>query len=581
MKPNFTRLFLLSIAVVSFCLTLSAQNCAVLTNPGFELPVQSSLGNNLNTVPTGWSVISGSNLIRVNGTGYYGGPDTAKSGNQYLDYNLVGTSFIGQSFSLTECSNITFGGSFSNREAPGFVNWTGHIDIENSGGAVVASLSTRLFTTADADPSSGGDAIWYTYSGSAVNLPAGTYTYKAYLGDSGNFDDATLCVTPTLLKDFGDLATSGPTTWPIATAAIPTCNITGGVPTAYDATTNPVVAVWAGNGVSMELATAGGGNTSANTDNFDDGLTIPSVSINGGYTYNFGVILNANKTATAAYFRLWFDWNNDGNFTNDNSLVTGSNSSTTMPATYAGSATVNGSPVTVVVPVKPPFGASPNYKVRLALSSTAVADVYRANSASFILNLPNGEIEDYNAPATILPIRFGNVSAEIKNCATHLKFETLSEQNNKEFEVLHSIDGNSWKILTILPSKGNSTLSQVYSYIDTKPAPDYNYYRIRQTDLNGDYTYSSIVTVRSNCAGTEAIVSYPNPVKTELNIVLPSGFTEASVRLMNAVGQPVTILTVVNGGIVKLNTAGLPEGVYLLQVSKSNKAVYQQKIIKE
>ena len=198
-----------------------------------------------------------------------------------------------------------------------------------------------------------------------------------------------------------------------------------------------------------------------------------------------------------------------------------------------------------------------------------------------MLNLPNGEIEDYNAPAILLPLTFGNVSAEVKKCTTYLKFETLTEQDNRQFEVEYSTNGISWSTLTILPSKGNSTAMQIYSYIHTKPVPDYNYYRIKQIDRNGNYSYSTVVTVRSNCAETGAIVSYPNPMKRELNVVLPADFTGASIRLVNAVGQPVAVTAAVSGGVVRLNTAALPKSVYLLQVSKNDKIIYNQKVIKE
>lgn len=59
---------------------------------------------------------------------------------------------------------------------------------------VVATSTTRNFTVADAD-NNPGDAQWFQLSGSAV-LPAGAYTFKAVLGNYGNFDNAFLCASP-------------------------------------------------------------------------------------------------------------------------------------------------------------------------------------------------------------------------------------------------------------------------------------------------------------------------------------------------------------------------------------------------
>lgn len=381
-----------------------------------------------------------------------------------------------------------------------------------------------------------------------------------------------------LPTDFGDLLA---TVWPIAGTTLPSCKFTGIAPSPYNAVTNPFAVVWAGNAISQEPATIGGGNTSASTDDFDDGLGIPSIPLHSGYTYNFTVNTNANLAGTQVYYRMWFDWNNDGNFANDQSILVGS--TTLIPATYAGSGIVTtaGSPVTIVVPVKPPYGASPNYKVRLLVSDAAIPDVYRANSPAFVVAMPNGEVEDYNAPAVILPINFGKVSAEVKNCNVYLAFETLTELNNKQFEVEYSTNGSSWKTLAVIPGKGNSSSLQSYSYIHNQPASEYNYYRIKQVDKNGNFGYSSVVTVRSNCAGAGAIVSYPNPIRENLSVVLPSGFDRANIKLVNAVGQSVATTSTTNGGIIRINTNLLPKGVYMLQVLKEGITVYNQKVIKD
>ena len=144
-----------------------------LTNGSFETPAQSSFGNNLVGTSTygGWTSSSGNfNIIKTNGSTYTGGPNNAKSGSQYVD--ILGASTISQAFTLGSTTNISFGGSFSSREASNYVNFTARIDIINSSNVVVATSTTRNFTSADA----GEDQIWYTLSGNAT-LPAGTYRY--------------------------------------------------------------------------------------------------------------------------------------------------------------------------------------------------------------------------------------------------------------------------------------------------------------------------------------------------------------------------------------------------------------------
>jgi Secretion system C-terminal sorting domain len=165
-----------------------------LKNPSFEAPVQPSLGNNFPVTATFWNITSITNIILVNGSNYFGGPNSASSGTQYLD--IVGAnSTAEQSFTTTCPSSFEFSGAFSSRETGR--NWVAKIEIVNAASLVVATSTTRNFTTADADNNPpAADAVWYTMTGTTGVLPAGTYTYRTYLDDYTNFDNAFLCVTP-------------------------------------------------------------------------------------------------------------------------------------------------------------------------------------------------------------------------------------------------------------------------------------------------------------------------------------------------------------------------------------------------
>ncbi len=177
-----------------------------LLNPGFETPLQTgnTNGNNFpNTNPWGsWTMpglgSNAFNVIRVNGTGYGGGPNNAQEGIQYLDINS-NSGTVTQNFTLNCVANITFSGWFSSRESsPGYTNWASLIEIVDASNVVVASSTSRNFTNADGDGNP-GDAIWYQVTGAATGLPAGTYTYRVIMGDYANFDNAFLCASPNCL----------------------------------------------------------------------------------------------------------------------------------------------------------------------------------------------------------------------------------------------------------------------------------------------------------------------------------------------------------------------------------------------
>ena len=168
----------------------------VLQNPSFELPVQPVInGNNLHNSPyAGWSTLNGAqlNIIRVDGSNYISGPNQAHGeGNQYLDMASA-TDYPTQTFTLSSASSFSFSAWFANRDTqvtPGtYEDWTARIDILDENNEIVAS-SVAIDFTVDTP-----EETWFFVSGQANFLPAGTYTFRGFVGDYGHMDDAFLCI---------------------------------------------------------------------------------------------------------------------------------------------------------------------------------------------------------------------------------------------------------------------------------------------------------------------------------------------------------------------------------------------------
>lgn len=191
MKKYFTFLLILTASSKS----LFAQ-CVTnyLINPSFESPIQPNLGNNFPTPVSsfnGWTIPSGAgfNVVKVNGSAYSGGPDNAHNGgNQYIDINSAG-GFVQQSFTIACISSLNFSGWFSRRESGG-TGFTNYIEILNSSNTVVATSSSVSFTSNESQET------WKQATGSALNLPAGTYKFRFLVDDFANIDDAFLCLNP-------------------------------------------------------------------------------------------------------------------------------------------------------------------------------------------------------------------------------------------------------------------------------------------------------------------------------------------------------------------------------------------------
>ncbi len=445
---------------------------------------------------------------------------------------------------------------------------------------IIAHSATTFCANSSVTLSGNNGGVWNNGSlnpTTTVNT-SGSYFVTNSIATCSVKSNVVVVVANPLPSDYGDLLA---TAWPEASATVPSCAFTGNEASPFDAVNNPYVVVWAGAGMSSESSTNGGGNHTANSDNFDDGLMAPDIPLNGGYTYEFTVNVRTNTTANA-YYRLWFDWNNDGDFSND---VDGNGNA----ATYAGMIISTGTASAPVL-VKPPFVFSSNYKVRLVVSDInnttegSIPDFYRnsvgnAPSPNTVISMSNGEVEDYNAPAVLLPVTFGAIDAVANKCNVYLSFGYSVQLNNNRFDIEHSVNGTTWKQLSTAGNTGNAG-EQQYTYLHTNPAYGNNYYRIKQVDNDGRFSYSKIIMAQSTCAGTERIIMYPNPVYSNLTIILSAISGKAALRITDATGKLIMNIPA-KAYMNTIQTENLHRGMYIISVYEGGKIIYNSKFVKE
>lgn len=182
--------------------------------------------------------------------------------------------------------------------------------------------------------------------------------------------------------------------------------------------------------------------------------------------------------------------------------------------------------------------------------------------------------------STILPVTLLYFTAKNQAGKTLLNRATVSEQNNKGFEIEYSVDGLNWRSIGFVYSKavnGNSATRLNYNYTHTDMVKGKNLYRLKQIDFDGKYEYSpvSVVTFDHN----NRIQIYPNPVTSILLIEGLNG--KGSVRILNLDGQVVKVIQTNTETLVTIDVSQLLVGMYLVQVEDStgNKEVY--KIVKQ
>ncbi len=180
---------------------------------------------------------------------------------------------------------------------------------------------------------------------------------------------------------------------------------------------------------------------------------------------------------------------------------------------------------------------------------------------------------------TILPVTLLDFTAQANNDHVDLLWTTTNETKNSFFTIEKSKDGvqfESVKKINTQAVNGNSQGSLKYTAQDLNPYIGRNYYRLKQTDIDGNYTYSTIVLV--SFQNNQAVSVYPNPSTGNIYIKgLNTNTTQT--EWYDISGRIVLNQTVsVNNGMVKLNT-NLANGVYVLKYTTGNDSWNTQKII--
>jgi len=157
----------------------------------------------------------------------------------------------------------------------------------------------------------------------------------------------------------------------------------------------------------------------------------------------------------------------------------------------------------------------------------------------------NPRLYEFASGMTVMPITLDYFRAEQEGDQTLLKWGTVNEDNNDFFTIERSQNGKEFEILDQVTGAGNSDVELSYEYVDYDPFSGENYYRLKQTDYNGDFEYFNIVLVHHDeLAGGSAPITIdrigPNPFQQQFTVT----FTlqeSADVRLTitNANGQQV------------------------------------------
>lgn len=197
-------------------------------------------------------------------------------------------------------------------------------------------------------------------------------------------------------------------------------------------------------------------------------------------------------------------------------------------------------------------------------------------------------LDNINLTGTaVLPVEYASFTVAQQDAHVQLDWATLSESNNKGFDVLRSSDQENWQSLGFVPANTTNEATKNYQFMDWQAASQPSekiYYQLRQVDFDGRTELSDIREVRLQRLGQ--LLAYPNPSQGELTVIVPQ--SEQSQVILQVSDLSGRLILEQKGAVdftglnqaFRLDLKGRKAGIYLLQVRNGLKH-YTQKIVLE
>ena len=160
-----------------------------------------------------------------------------------------------------------------------------------------------------------------------------------------------------------------------------------------------------------------------------------------------------------------------------------------------------------------------------------------------------------------------------------LEWTTATEINNDFFSLERSSDAFYWQIVGTTNGAGNSNTLINYSFTDPNPSTLVAYYRLKQTDFDGAFKYSEIISYTNCEEGLGEFDVYPNPTQGPLNFFVDVATKELmSMSIYNSVG----ILIYHSSQLPSMiDLSNEPMGVYFVSIQSANQLITRKfRIIK-
>ena len=161
--------------------------------------------------------------------------------------------------------------------------------------------------------------------------------------------------------------------------------------------------------------------------------------------------------------------------------------------------------------------------------------------------------------------------ARLQDQTAVLTWRTETETNNAGFEIQKSTDGIQWQRIGWQAGQGSTSTPHTYMYADENPFSNTSYYRLKQVDFDGKFTYSNIASLEYI---RPQVNVYPNPATDKLYINTDNQ-TIDHVLIFDTMGKQINAQITDN----TIDVALLPKGLYTIKVIMDGQYFYEKIVV--
>ena len=165
----------------------------------------------------------------------------------------------------------------------------------------------------------------------------------------------------------------------------------------------------------------------------------------------------------------------------------------------------------------------------------------------------------------VLPLHWLTVNGNLNTAKQAEISWRVAEQNVTSYQVEKSSNAINFSSIGSIAGKGDGEHN--YSFNEMQPLTGTAWYRIKQTDIDGKFTYSSIITLHNS--NQHQVSIYPNPAKEFITVSVGNNLLNKNAMLTDIYGSVLQTKRISSLSFT-IKVAGYPGGVYFMKIGNEH-----------